>query len=316
MMVQDNTSPFGTAFTVSIEARRGVSTGISAKDRAQTIKVALAEDTKPSDLLRPGHIFPLRARKGGVLVRTGQTEGSVDLARLAGLKPAGVICEIMNDDGSMARRSDLEKFAAEHDIIICSVAELIEYRLRHDKLVRRGQRFKLKHSVFGQIDAQLYGTEIDDEEHVALIVGDVATDEPTLVRVQTECHCGAWFGNVLCDCGSSMTAALEQIKKAGRGVFVGIVQGGATKQSLGAHFLSLCEGQNAEPAAPRKEGPALREFGIGAQILRDLGLTRIKLLTNSPKRLPGLEGYGLVLEGNVPLGAEKSSLESVALEVA
>ncbi|MCC6807575.1 MAG: 3,4-dihydroxy-2-butanone-4-phosphate synthase [Deltaproteobacteria bacterium] len=316
MMVQENTSSFGTAFTVSIEARHGVSTGISAKDRAHTIKVAIDEASKPNDLTRPGHVFPLRAKKGGVLVRTGQTEGSVDLARLAGCKPAGVICEIMNDDGTMARRGDLEKFAAEHDIIILTIAELIEHRLRHDKLVKRERRFHLDHASYGKLAAQLYTTEIDDDEHLALIVGDVATDQPTLVRVQTECQCGAWFGNVLCDCGATMGAAIDAIRKAGRGVFVGIVQGGHSRQTLGAHFSALASPQEASGAA-RRQGPTLREFGIGAQILRDLGLTHIKLLTNTPKRLPGLEGYGLVLAGNVPFGpasGENPALKSVIVE--
>jgi 3,4-dihydroxy 2-butanone 4-phosphate synthase/GTP cyclohydrolase II len=307
MMVQENTSSFGTAFTVSIEARHGVSTGISAKDRAHTIKVAIADDSKPHDLTRPGHVFPLRAKKGGVLVRTGQTEGSVDLARLAGLKPAGVICEIMNDDGTMARRSDLEKFAAEHGVIILTIAELIEHRLRHDKLVHKGRRFTLDHGVFGPMTAQLYTTEIDAEEHLALCIGDLSGEQPTLVRVQTECRCGAWFGSVLCDCATHMTQALEQIKAAGRGVFVGIVQGQAPLQPLSSYFA----GQMA--ATARKDGPTLREFGIGAQILRDLGLSHIKLLTNTPKRLPGLEGYGLLLDGNVPLGAaSKHMLKKVS----
>jgi 3,4-dihydroxy 2-butanone 4-phosphate synthase / GTP cyclohydrolase II len=308
MMVQENTSSFGTAFTVSIEARHGVSTGISAKDRAHTIKVAIGDDSKPQDLTRPGHVFPLRARKGGVLVRTGQTEGSVDLARLAGLKPAGVICEIMNDDGTMARRADLEKFAADHDIIILSIAELIEHRLRHDQLVKRGRRFRLEHGALGTLTAQTFTTEIDDDEHVAIIAGDLEPDVPTLVRVQTECQCGPWFGTVLCDCANHMTQALEKIAQAGRGVFVGIVQGQGPRQTLSAHFASLTE---TEPKKP-KGAMALREFGIGAQILRDLGLKRIKLLTNTPKRLPGLEGYGLVLDGNVPLGSEKPTIERVS----
>jgi 3,4-dihydroxy 2-butanone 4-phosphate synthase/GTP cyclohydrolase II len=313
MMVQENTSSFGTAFTVSIEARHGVSTGISAKDRAHTIKVAIDDASKPADLTRPGHVFPLRAKKGGVLVRTGQTEGSVDLARLAGCKPAGVICEIMNDDGTMARRADLETFAAEHGIIILTIAELIEHRLRHDKLVRRARRFRLEHTALGTLTAQLYTTEIDDDEHVALIVGDLdkVADAPTLVRVQTECQCGAWFGTALCDCATHLTAALDQMVKAGRGVFVGIVQGHAQRQSLGSYFAGLAE---PDTAAAKRPQNALREFGIGAQILRDLGLSRIKLLTNTPKRLPGLEGYGLLLDGNVPLGSQEPALKRVSVE--
>ena len=258
MMVQENTSSFGTAFTVSIEARHGVSTGISAKDRAHTIKVAIDEASKPNDLTRPD----------------------------------------------------------EHDIIILTIAELIEHRLRHDKLVKRERRFHLDHASYGKLAAQLYTTEIDDDEHLALIVGDVATDQPTLVRVQTECKCGAWFGTLLCDCGATMGAAIDAIRKAGRGVFVGIVQGGHSRQTLGAHFSALASPQEASGAA-RRQGPTLREFGIGAQILRDLGLTHIKLLTNTPKRLPGLEGYGLVLAGNVPFGpasGENPALKSVIVE--
>ncbi len=291
MMVETNTAALGTAFTVSIEAKQGVSTGISAADRAHTIKVAMDEKTKPSDLARPGHIFPLRARRGGVLVRTGQTEGSVDLARLAGCKPAGVICEIMNDDGSMARRADLEKFAATHDLLLVSVAELIEYRLAHDHLVRREKSVRLNHPRLGAVTAHVYSTEIDDDQHLALVFGQI-DDQPTLARVQTGAR--NWFDSILGD--GNLLGALERLKKDG-GVFVCLTHSGPA-----GTLLDALEGLSGQAPAPSQ--PPLREFGVGAQILRDLGVHSIRLLSNHPRRLPGLGGFGLELKETVPFAAD------------
>jgi 3,4-dihydroxy 2-butanone 4-phosphate synthase / GTP cyclohydrolase II len=294
-------SPFGTAFTVSIEARRGVTTGISAKDRATTILTAASADARPEDLITPGHVFPLRAKRGGVLVRTGQTEGSVDLARLAGLSPSGVICEIMNDDGSMARMPDLEVFAAQHGLSILSIADLIDYRLQRESLVERRAESPLTPSLPGvtaDFRAMVYGTAVEKTEYLALTLGDLSTGEPVLVRVQTACFPGDVFGSASCDCGAQLRAALQAIERAGRGVFLYVYASG--RQSLlgdvRAHVLH-------EEGATRVEGGEhkLRDFGLGAQVLAELGVRSIRLLTNNPKKIVGLEGYDLTVVERVPL---------------
>ncbi|HZS38512.1 MAG TPA: 3,4-dihydroxy-2-butanone-4-phosphate synthase [Polyangia bacterium] len=294
-------SPFGTAFTVSIEARRGVTTGISAKDRATTILTAVGADARPEDLITPGHVFPLRAKRGGVLVRTGQTEGSVDLARLAGLSPSGVICEIMNDDGSMARMPDLERFAAQHSLRILSIADLIDYRLQRESLVERRAEAPLTPTLPGvtaDFRAVVYGTPVEKTEYLALTLGDLTTPEPVLVRVQTACFPGDVFGSAACDCGAQLRAALAAIERAGRGVFLYVYASG--RQSLygdvRAHVLH-------EEGATRVEGGEhkLRDFGLGAQVLSELGVRSIRLLTNNPKKIVGLEGYDLTVAERVPL---------------
>ena len=285
-------SPFGTAFTVSIEARRGVSTGISAKDRATTILTAVTKDARPEDLITPGHVFPLRAKRGGVLVRTGQTEGSVDLARLAGLAPAGVICEIMNDDGSMARMPDLERFAAEHGLLILSIADLIEYRLERESLVVRQAETRMTPAISpsgATYQAHVYSTAVEKTEYLALVLGDIAVDEPVLVRVQTTCFPGDVFGSAACDCGLQLRAAMAAIEKAGRGVLLYVYAAG--RQSLlgdvRAHVL------HEEGARVQGLEHKLRDFGLGAQVLSDLGVRNLRLLTNNPKKIAGLEGYGM-----------------------
>jgi 3,4-dihydroxy 2-butanone 4-phosphate synthase/GTP cyclohydrolase II len=293
-------SPFGTAFTVSIEARRGVTTGISAKDRATTILTAVAPDARPEDLITPGHVFPLRAKRGGVLVRTGQTEGSVDLARLAGLSPSGVICEIMNDDGSMARMPDLEKFAAQHGLQILSIADLIDYRLQRESLVERRAEAPLTPNLPGvtaDFRAAVYGTPVEKTEYLALTLGDLTTDEPVLVRVQTACFPGDVFNSASCDCGAQLRAALAAIERAGRGVFLYVYAQGRQSMlgDVRAHVL-----HEAEPRVAGGEHK-LRDFGLGAQVLAELGVRNLRLLTNNPKKIVGLEGYNLCVVERVPL---------------
>lgn len=292
MMVATNTAALGTAFTVSIEAKAGVSTGISAADRSHTIRVAMEEATRPSDLARPGHVFPLRARRGGVLVRTGQTEGSVDLARMAGCKPGGVICEIMNDDGSMARRSDLEIFAKQHGLLIVTIAELIEYRLEHDRLVKRVDSARIDHPRWGELTAHVYTTEIDNDEHLALIFGKLTGS--VLVRVQS--GPGAWFDGIMSNGQALMNGSLDRLAEEGSGIFIGISHGGSGG-SLSQALLALRGEDALEVSVP------LREFGIGAQILRDLEVKSIRLLSNHPRRLPGIGGFGLELTETVSFTA-------------
>ena len=306
MMVPDyeNKSGFGTAFTVSIEAREGVTTGISAADRATTIRTAIADDARPGDLVRPGHVFPLRAREGGVLRRAGQTEGSVDLARLAGLKPAGVICEIMNDDGTMARLPDLIRFGKSHGIKVCTIADLIQYRLRHEKLVRRAASAELP-TPAGEFVAHVYENGIDHVDHVALVKGEIDPDSDVLVRVHSECLTGDAFGSQRCDCGEQLQAALKLIDEEGCGVLLYMRQEGrgiGLKNKIMAYGLQDQEGLDTVQANERLGFPPdMRDYGVGAQILGDLGVHRMRLITNNPGKRAGIEGYGLTIVDRVPL---------------
>lgn len=305
MMVPKNTSPYGTGFTISIEARTGVSTGISAADRARTIQAAVAPDAKPHDLVSPGHIFPLRARDGGVLVRTGQTEGSVDLSRLAGMMPAGVICEVMKEDGTMARMPDLEVFAKKHDLKIATIADLVAYRLREDMLINREVVARVPTEHAGEFKAYVYTNSVDNLEHVALVKGELNTDEPVLVRVHSECLTGDVFGSARCDCGPQLHAAMKMIEEHGSGIILYMRQEGrgiGLVNKLKAYCLQDDEGVDTVEANHRLGFKSdLRDYGIGAQILRDLGVNQMTIMTNNPKKIVGLEGYGIEVVERVAL---------------
>jgi 3,4-dihydroxy 2-butanone 4-phosphate synthase/GTP cyclohydrolase II len=304
LMAAKNESPFQTAFTVSIEAREGVTTGISAHDRARTIQVAIDPRTTPRDLVQPGHIFPLKAKTGGVLERAGQTEAGVDLARLAGVTPAGVICEIMNDDGTMARVPDLEKFCAKHGLKMVTVADLIEYRRRQDKLVEREVEVKLP-TAYGDFRAIAYRSLVDNKHHVALVKGEIDGAEDVLVRVHSECLTGDVFHSLRCDCGEQLESALSMIEAEGAGVLLYLAQEGrgiGLLNKLHAYRLQEEEGLDTVDANLKLGLPAdLRDYGIGAQILVDLGLSTIRIMTNNPKKIIGLEGYGLEVTAQVPI---------------
>ena len=316
MMVQDNTSRFSTAFTVSIEAKHGVTTGISAQDRATTIKTVINPATKPDDIARPGHVFPIKARPGGVLVRAGHTEAIVDLARLAGLYPAGVICEIMNEDGSMARLRQLEEMATKYNMKMVSVADLITYRRRHEKLVHRVAEAKLP-TKYGEFTIMAYRSTIDPDEHVALVKGDVSTEEPVLVRVHSECLTGDVFGSLRCDCGQQMAMAMQAIAKEGRGVFLYMRQEGrgiGLHNKLRAYALQDQGVDTVEANELLGFAADLRDYGIGAQILTDIGLERIRLLTNNPRKVVGLEGHGLKVVETVPIVVPPNSYNASYLK--
>jgi len=304
LMVSDNTSAFKTAFTVSIEAKRGVTTGISAADRATTILTAIKDGAKPEDLVRPGHVFPLQAKRGGVLVRTGQTEGSVDLARLAGMKPSGVICEVMNEDGTMSRMPDLEVFAKRHTLKIVTIADLIQYRLQHESLVRRAAVTILPSVYGGEFKAIAYENELDSQQHLALIKGEIHPNDAVLVRVHSECLTGDVFGSERCDCGEQLHAAMRMVAQEGKGVIVYMHQEGrgiGLVNKMKAYALQDQGKDTVEANVALGFAPDLRDYGVGAQILRDLGVRKLRLMTNNPKKIVGLQGYGLEVVERIPI---------------
>jgi 3,4-dihydroxy 2-butanone 4-phosphate synthase/GTP cyclohydrolase II len=317
LMVDHNTSPYGTGFTVSIESRCGVTTGISAADRATTILTAVADDAKPRDLVRPGHIFPLRAKNGGVMVRAGQTEGSVDLARLAGMKPAGVICEIMDEDGTMARMPTLEKFSEKHGIGICTIADLIEYRMRTESFVRKAAETNIPTSMAGDFRAIVYENDVDNLLHIAMVKGEIDPEKPVLVRVHSECLTGDIFGSMRCDCGPQLQKAMLKMDEEGCGVLLYIRQEGRGIGLVNKIKAYALQDQGFDTVEANEElgfKPDMRNYGIGAQILVDLGVRKMRLLTNNPKKIVGLDGYGLKIVEQVPIEISPNPYNKCYLE--
>jgi 3,4-dihydroxy 2-butanone 4-phosphate synthase / GTP cyclohydrolase II len=318
LMVKTNTSPFQTGFTVSIEAKYGVTTGISAADRAKTILTAVADDAKSSDLVRPGHIFPLRARDGGVMVRVGQTEGSVDLARLAGLKPAGVICEVMDEDGTMARMPTLTEFSEKHGIGIVTIADLVAYRMRNELFVHRAAETTIPTEHGGEFRIIAFSNDVDDQLHIALIKGEIDPANPVLVRVHSECMTGDIFGSLRCDCGDQLHRAMAMMANEGNGVIVYLRQEGrgiGLVNKLKAYELQQKQGLDTVEANRRlgfKDD--LRDYGIGAQMLRNLGVRQMRLLTNNPKKMVGLDGYGLSIVEQIPIEVAPNEYNRCYLE--
>jgi 3,4-dihydroxy 2-butanone 4-phosphate synthase/GTP cyclohydrolase II len=303
-MVMDNTAQFQTAFTISIDAKEGTTTGISAFDRATTILTAIAPETKPSDLARPGHIFPLEAVEGGVLTRAGQTEASVDIARLAGLDATGVICEIMNDDGTMSRMSDLETFSQTYDIPIVTIADLIQYRMRHEILIQKIEEADLP-TRYGHFKIMVYKDAIRGEQHVALVKGDLNKDEPTLVRAHSQCLTGDTLGSIRCDCGDQLNRSMEMIEKAGKGVILYILnhegRGIGLANKIKAYAIQDQGVDTVEANERLGFKPDHRDYGLGAQILVSLGVNKLRLITNNPRKFIGLAGYGLEIIDRIPL---------------
>ncbi|MCP4353625.1 MAG: bifunctional 3,4-dihydroxy-2-butanone-4-phosphate synthase/GTP cyclohydrolase II [Desulfobacterales bacterium] len=317
MMVDHNTSQFKTGFTVSIEAKKGVTTGISAADRATTILTAVADDAIPTDLVRPGHIFPLRARKGGVTVRAGQTEGSVDLARLAGLNNSGVICEIMDEDGTMARMPTLEKFSEEHGIGICTIADLIEYRMRTESFVHKAAETVIQTEHAGEFKIIVFNNDVDDLLHIAMIKGEIDPEKPILVRVHSECITGDIFGSLRCDCGDQLHKAMEMMNRENYGVLLYLRQEGrgiGLVNKLKAYALQDKGLDTVEANEKLGFKDDQRGYGIGAQILAALGVRKMKLLTNNPKKMVGLEGYGLSIVEQVPIEIKPNEFNKCYLE--
>jgi len=316
-MVDNNTSPFGTGFTVSIEARCGVSTGISAHDRATTILTAVADDCQPRDLVRPGHIFPLRAKGGGVIVRAGQTEGSVDLARLAGLTSAGVICEVMDEDGTMARMPALEKFSEKHGVGICTIEDLIEYRMRTESFVRRSAETVIPTSVGGEFKAIVYENDVDNLLHIAMVKGEIDSETPVLVRVHSECLTGDIFGSLRCDCGPQLHQALQMIEADQSGVLLYIRQEGRGIGLVNKIKAYALQDQGLDTVEANEKlgfNSDMRNYGIGAQILVDLGVRKMRLMTNNPKKMVGLDGYGLKIVEQVPIEVPANEYNKCYLE--